>query len=152
MIGLIDRRTAEIRMSRSVAQKMGIREGVRAYFVNAPSSALAAIELPELEVSEELEGDFDYIHFFSLTQAEMDETFPKLKSHLKPSGTLWLSWPKGKRLGSDLGLPKVIEIGYNHGLVESTCLRVDDTWAALKFTHPKKGRVYNNRYGTLPDA
>jgi hypothetical protein len=131
---------------------MGISEGARAYFVNAPSSALAAIELPELEVSEELEGDFDYIHLFGRTQADMDDTFPKLKSHLKPSGTLWLSWPKGKRLGSDLGLPKVIEIGYRHGLVESTCLRVDDTWAALKFTHPKKGKVYNNRYGKLPDA
>jgi len=120
--------------------------------VNAPPSALAAIELPELEVGEELEGDFDYIHFFCHTQAEMDENFPKLKSHLKPWGTLWLSWPKGKRLGSDLGLPNVIEIGYNHGLVESTCLRVDDTWAALKFTHPKKGKVYHNRSGTLPDA
>ncbi len=79
-------------------------------------------------------------------------TSRSLKPHLKPWGTLWLSWPKGKRLGSDLGLPKVIEIGYNHGLVESTCLRVDDTWAALKFTHPKKGKVYHNRYGTLPDA
>lgn len=137
-------------MSRSVAQKMGIAEGVRAHLVNIPSAALAAIELPELEVGEELEGDFDYIHFFTVTRAEMDETFPKLMSHLKPSGTLWLSWPKGKRLGSDLGLPKVIEIGYKHGLVESTCLRVDDTWAALKFTHPKKGKVYNNRYGSLP--
>lgn len=137
-------------MSRSVAQKMGIAEGVRAHFVNIPPAALAAIELPELEVGEELEGDFDYIHFFTVTRAEMDETFPKLMSHLKPSGTLWLSWPKGKRLGSDLGLPKVIEIGYKHGLVESTCLRVDDTWAALKFTHPKKGKVYNNRYGSLP--
>ena len=139
-------------MARSVAEKIGIAEGVRAHFVNAPSSALAAIELPELEVSEELEGDFDYIHFFSLTQAEMGETFPKLKSHLKPSGTLWLSWPKGQRLGSDLGLPKVIEIGYRHGLVESTCLRVDDTWAALKFTYPKKGKVYHNRYGRLPET
>ncbi len=57
-----------------------------------------------------------------------------------------------RKLGSDLGLPKVIEIGYKHGLVESTCLRVDDTWAGLKFTHPKKGKVYNNLYGTLPDA
>ena len=49
----------------------------------------------------------------------------------------------------DLGLPKVIEIGYEHGLVESTALRVDDTWSAIKFTHPKKGKVYRNTYGTL---
>lgn len=139
-------------MSGSVAQKMGIKEGARTFLVNAPASAVEAIELPEVEVSEHLHGNFDYIHLFCVTRAEMDETLPKLKRHLKPSGSLWLSWPKGRKLGSDLGLPKVIEIGYNHGLVESTCLRVDDTWAGLKFTHPKHGKVYNNRFGTLPDA
>ena len=139
-------------MARSVAQKMGIREGARAYFVDAPATALEAIDLPALTVVEALEGAFDYIHFFSVSQAEMNEIFPQLKSHLKSSGTLWLSWPKGRRLGTDLSLPKVIEIGYSHGLVESTCLRIDETWAGLKFTHPKKGKVYRNRYGTLPET
>ncbi|WGW12000.1 hypothetical protein LWF01_18250 [Saxibacter everestensis] len=138
-------------MTRSVAQKMGVKEGVRTFFVNAPALALDAIELPELEISENLVGDFDYIHLFSMTRAEMNQTFPLLKLYLKPSGMLWLSWPKSRKLGSDLSLPIVIEIGYNHGLVESTCLRIDDTWAGLKFTHPKKGKVYNNSHGTLPD-
>jgi len=129
---------------------MGIKEGRRAHFVSAPAAVLEAINLPKLEVSEDLDGDFDYVHFFSITQAEMNKTFPKRKAHLKASGMLWLSWPKGRKLGSDLSLPKVIEIGYSHGLVESTCLRVDDTWAGLKFTHPKKGKVYNNSHGALP--
>ncbi len=139
-------------MARSVAQKMGVKEGARAIFMNAPALVLKAIELPELAVSEDLDGNFDYIHLFSITQAEMDETVPKLKPHLGASGMLWLSWPKGRKLGSDLGLRKVIEIAYDHGLVESTCLRIDDTWAGLKLTHPKKGKVYRNSYGTLPDA
>ncbi|MGB3954273.1 MAG: hypothetical protein WBL05_03150 [Brooklawnia sp.] len=63
---------------------------------------------------------------------------------------LWISWPKGGRLGTDLNLKIVIPIGYDLGMVESTCLRVDDVWSALKFTHPKAGRHYANRYGTLP--
>jgi len=79
---------------------MGIEEGVRAFLVNAPASAVEAIELPELEISEDLDGDFDYIHSFSITQAEMDETFPKLKPHLRVSGMLWLPWPRGRKLGS----------------------------------------------------
>lgn len=49
------------------------------------------------------------------------------------------------RLGSDLRLPKVIEIGDDFGLVESTCLRINVVWAGLKFTHPKKGKTYRNR-------
>ena len=139
-------------MTRSVAVKMGIREGSRAFFDNAPISVLEAIDLPDLEVSDDLRGAFDYVHFFCVTQAEMTERFPKLKRHLKSTGMLWLSWPKGKKLDSDLTLPKVIEIGYSYGLVESTALRVDDTWSGLKFTHPKKGKVYKNKYGKLPDT
>jgi hypothetical protein len=55
-------------------------------------------------------------------------------------------------MGTDLALPKVIEIGYNHGLVESKTLSVDDTWSAMKFMYPKKGKAYNNSYGQLPPA
>lgn len=137
-------------MSRSVAQKMGIREGARAFIVSAPETALRAIDLPAVTVRDALDGTFDYIHLFTVTQTDMDTWFPNLRAHLKASGMLWVSWPKARKLGTDLSLPKVIKIGYRHGLVESTCLRIDDDWAGLKFTHAKKGKVYNNRYGTLP--
>jgi len=51
-----------------------------------------------------------------------------------------VSWPKGRRLGTDLSLAKVIEIGYSHGLVESTSLRIDEIWAGLKSRTPKEGQ------------
>ena len=131
---------------------MGIKPQMRTHFVSAPVPVIATLELPDVTVIDKLEGEFDYIHFFCVSQSEMDGTFPNLKSHLKPSGVLWLSWPKARKLGSDLTLPKVIEIGYRHGLVESTCLRVDDTWSGLKFTFPKEGKTYANSYGTLPNT
>ena len=139
-------------MTRAVSQKMGIKAGMRAFFVNAPSAALEAINLPILTIGSELVAEFDYIHFFMITQAEMNDIFPKLKCHLKPTGMLWASWPKSKKLDTDLALPKVINIGYTHGLVESTCLSVNATWSGLKFTHPKPGKVYNNSFGQLPTA
>lgn len=139
-------------MSRSVAQKMGIKEGSRAFLKNIPDPVRDTIDLPDIQISQDLKGAFDYIHFFCTSQHEMDKVFPQLKAHLKPTGMLWVSWPKGRRLGTDLSLPEVIQIGYSHGLVESTCLSVDETWSGLKFTWPKKGKVYNNRYGTLPDS
>jgi hypothetical protein len=135
---------------RAVSQKMGLKEGMRAFFVNAPQSALEAINLPSLNISSGLRGQFDYLHVFTKTQAEMDDIFPKLKRHLKPTGMLWVSWPKNKKLNTDLALPKVINIGYRHGLVESITLSVDATWSGLKFTHPKKGKVYHNSFGQLP--
>lgn len=136
-------------MTKSVAEKMGIKEGARAFFVNAPAESVEAMNLPPVERAEKLTGDFDYIHFFAKSQEELNERFPKLKTHLKATGMLWVSWPKSGKLGTDLRLPKVIDIGYSHGLVESKALSIDATWSALKFTHPKAGKVYNNSFGKL---
>lgn len=137
--------------NKTVARKMGVRAESRAHFVNAPQEVLLSMELPELSNEEELVGDFDYMHLFVTTQSSMQETFPKLTKHLARRGMLWVSWPKGGRLGTDLNMKSVIRIGYDFGLVESICLRVDDLWAGIKFTHPKPGRTYHNSYGTLPD-
>jgi hypothetical protein len=65
---------------------------------------------------------------------------------------LWVSWPKSKQLNTDLVLDKVVSIAYSHGLVESICLSVNATWSGMKFTHPKKGKVYHNSHGQLPLA
>jgi hypothetical protein len=134
---------------KTVSQKMGIKENSKSFIVNADKEAIANIELPKLETSDELKNELDYIHFFVKTQAEFVEHFPILKSHLNSKGMLWVSWPKSGKLGTDLNIKIVIKLGYDFGLVESTCLSVNEIWSGLKFTHPKKGKVYNNSYGKL---
>jgi hypothetical protein len=138
-------------MPKRIADKMGLKPGMRAHFRDAPASAIAAIDLPELEIRESLRGMFDYLHVFCTTTSELDRVFPKLRDHLDKGGRLFVSWPKSGKLESDLNIKNVIRIGYSHGLVESTALRIDDTWSALKFTWPKEGKEYKNSYGTLPN-
>lgn len=137
-------------MSRTVAQKMGVKDGMRACLVDAPASAVEAMDLPSLVTRESLRGIFDYLHLFVTSQTAMDAAFPVLVRHLDKGGMLWVSWPKGRQLGTDLSLPHVIRIGYSHGMVESTTLSVDATWSAMKFTHPRPGKTYRNSYGQLP--
>ncbi len=136
-------------MIKTVAAKMGIKENSRAFFVNVNKEALKNITLPSIKIEDKLIGEFDYIHLFVKKQTEFNEQFPKLKSCLKPSGMLWVSWPKGGKLGTDLNIKTVIKLGYDFGLVESTCLSINSIWSGLKFTHPKKGKIYNNSYGQL---
>jgi hypothetical protein len=131
---------------------MGIKEKSRAIFVNAQKEALENINLPTLDIQEKLKEELDYIHLFVKTQTEFITHFPKLKQHLKLNGMLWVSWPKGGKLGTDLNIKSVIKLGYDFGLVESTCLSINDIWSGLKFTHPKKGKVYNNSYGKLKEV
>lgn len=134
---------------RTVSQKMGIKEGRRSILINAPTEVMADIYLPEIDNQTTLNGEFDYIHLFVINKKTQEELIPKLKPHLKPDGMLWVSWPKNKQLETDLTLPLVIKIGYSFGLVESTCLSINKTWSALKFTHPKKGKIYDNSHAEL---
>ena len=135
---------------RTVAQKMGVKAGARAHFVDAPEKVLNSMELPELRGDTDLNGRFDHLHLFVITQDDMRRHFPSLRDHMAEGGMLWVSWPKGGRLDTDLNMRSVIRIGYELGLVESICLRVDEVWAGLKFTRPKPGKTYDNSYGTLP--
>lgn len=128
---------------------MGIKENSRVLFINAPIGALNGMELPEIEISKKMIGEFDYIHLFVKNESECKDQFPQLKHHLKLNGMLWVSWPKGGLLDTNLSLPKVIKTGYEFGLVESTCLSINSIWSALKFTHPKKGKIYNNSHAEL---
>ena len=136
-------------MHTPTSTKMGIKPGMRAIFVDAPADAVQAVDLPDLEIKESLRGEFDYIHLFVKNQEDFHDKFPVLKNHLKSTGTLWVSWPKARQLGTDLTLPTVIKIGYDYGLVESKCLSIDAMWSALKFTYPKDGKAYANSYGKL---
>ncbi|HEX8378457.1 MAG TPA: hypothetical protein VF602_11625 [Pedobacter sp.] len=136
-------------MTRTVAIKMGIKKGSKAIFVNPDQEALNNMVLPDLLTSTELNDKFDYIHLFVKSQSEFIDHFPKLKTHLKPTGMLWVSWQKGGKSGTDLNIKIIIKLGYDFGLVESTCLSINETWSGLKFTFPKIGKAYNNSYGKL---
>ncbi len=137
-------------MSGPVARELGIREGARSLFVGAPAGVIEIIDPPSLIYEPDADGRFEYIHLFTTTRADMDDRFPALRDQLTPAGSLWVSWPKGGQLGTDLRLPEVIRIGYTHGLVESKTIGIDATWSAIRFTWPIPGKVYRNSYGTLP--
>lgn len=134
---------------KTVAQKMGIKENSRALFINLPSETIEGMNIPAINIAQKRIGAFNYIHLFVKNQQEFINEFPLLKSHLKLDGMLWVSWPKGGQLDTDLSLSKVIQLGYEFGLVESTCLSINSVWSGLKFTHPKKGKVYNNSHADL---
>lgn len=137
-------------LQRPVWQKMGLKPGMRTYYSNAPTEAIVAIGALDVLVSYELKGLFDYINCFVITAAELHSQLKVLKPHLAAGGNLWVSWPKGRQLGSDLTVHGVERIVYQYNLVESTNLRIDDIWTSLKCTHPKPGKIYHNSYGTLP--
>jgi len=136
-------------MPRTVADKMGLKPGMRSVLRGAPAKVVRSMRLPALRRAATLRGKFDYVHLFVKSKAQLDRQFPQAASHLAPGGKLWVSWPKGGRADSDLKLSSVIRIGYSHGMVESTTLSVSPEWSGMQFTRPRPGKRYKNSYGRL---
>jgi len=96
---------------------MGIKENSRCIIINAPSDAISGMKLPKIDIANSLIGEFDFIHLFVKNKTECKDLFPKLKFHLKLNGMLWVSWPKGGGLNTNLSLDEVIKIGYGLDLL-----------------------------------
>jgi hypothetical protein len=132
-----------------LAKKLGIKPDARAYFSDAPTKLRRDIAGADLKVARSLVGEFDYVHVFVTKQKMLMSAFRRVRGHVSPQGALWISWPKNRQLDTDLSLTEIIRIGYDHGLVESKTIGLDAVWSAIKFTHPKIGKTYNNKYGRL---
>jgi hypothetical protein len=139
-------------MVSSVSSKLGLKTGARAYLSSAPRGFAKAFSGSGARFAKSFSGHFNFIHAFFVSAQKLDARFPRLRKRLAEGGALWISWPKSKKLESDLTLTKIIKIGYSHGMVESKTISVDATWSAIKFTFPKKGKKYQNSYGKLPDS
>ncbi|MDF1502370.1 hypothetical protein [Roseisolibacter sp. H3M3-2] len=137
-------------MGSALARKLGVGADDRVYLAHAPAAVRDALALPPARVAARLTGEFAHLHVFVDDADALAAAFARLKPHLAPRGRLWVSWRKGAPKGEGLRLTEIIRVGYDHGLVESKTVSVDDTWSAIKFTHPRPGVRYRNSYGRLP--
>jgi len=75
-------------MATPLHKKLGVKKGMRAILIDAPTGALEALDLPGDDLTHRLTGSFDYIHTFVKFQEDLDATFPGLKNHLRKDGML----------------------------------------------------------------
>lgn len=128
---------------KSLAAKLGIKEGIRIALLNQPKNYSETLgRLPAgVTVIKNLKGPVEFIHFFTTSRRELESTFPKLKRNLVQKGMLWISWPKGSsNVETDLKENAIIETGLKNGLVDVKVAAIDETWSGLKFVYRLKDR------------
>ena len=121
-----------------LAKKLGLRAGMTAVCLNAPVHyhALLSPQPESITWHTQLIPAVDFIHFFTRSQQELVEQFPRLKAALAQNGSLWISWPKKiAKVDTDLNGNLVREIGLAHGLVDVKVAAVDEIWSGLKFVY-----------------
>ncbi|HEY9117829.1 MAG TPA: DUF3052 domain-containing protein [Roseivirga sp.] len=125
-------------------KKLGIKEGFNIQVFNEPNNYWDNLgPLPEgvQTKTEQSANEVDFIHYFCLSAETLKAEILYLKSLLKKSGMLWISWPKkSSKVPTDLGDMIVRNTGLEAGLVDVKVCAVDDVWSGLKFVYRKADR------------
>src|SRR3990167_10548088 len=113
---------------RSLQEKLGIKPNYIITLINHPERYERTLgKLPgTVTIALLNETMFDFIQMFTKEKQELESIFPILKKHLKHTGMLWISWPKGSsKISTDLNEHVIRDIGLKNGLVDIKVIAVD---------------------------
>ena len=126
-----------------LAKKLGIKEGFRVRFVNAPSEFEKELgKLPAgVEIATKADKPFNLIVLFVNSERRLESQFAKLAGKTVPDGMIWVAWPKkSSGVATDLSFDNVQQIGLEAGLVDVKICAVNEIWSGLKFVYRLKDR------------
>lgn len=120
-------------------KKLGLKPELVALFVGLPAEldfltadlpASSKIASPE----EAMASDLDYIHVFETERARLEDHALRLKAMLKPTGMIWISWPKkASKVPTTITEDVLRTIFLPTGLIDVKVCAVTDIWSGLKF-------------------
>jgi hypothetical protein len=117
--------------TKPVWQKLLFKPGQRAAVLNAPADYVR--QLPaEAPVADTLDGSFDFIQTFATRREQLLRDGPAWRAALAPNGLLWVSYPKGKALATDLNRDVVRTTLQTVGLEVVSQVAIDELWSALR--------------------
>src|SRR5262249_55164659 len=125
-----------------LGKKMKLKPGQHAAIINAPYGYLDRWQpVPEdVEVMEQLGQSFDWVQLFVKNQAELEQVIAQVRAALKPSGTLWITFPKGtSKIQTDLTRDKGWDALRSLDLKWINLISVDDTCSAFSLRPYKLG-------------
>lgn len=126
-----------------LAKKLGIKDGSSVLVVGAPAGYLDLLEpLPEaVQFASRLSESIDLVHVFADRKAELQTALTTFRQALRPSATVWVSWPKkSARLPTDITEDTIREIALPMGFVDVKVCAVTDVWSGLKLVVRKELR------------
>ncbi len=126
-----------------LAQKLGLKPGMRAWHLGMPESVRADIERdsPPLELLDTPEPPVDLAHIFVTSCAALDCELRMLLPLVARDGMIWVSWPKkASKVDTDITEDVIRAVALPLGLVDVKVCAVDATWSGLKLVIRKELR------------
>jgi len=128
----------------TLAKKLKLKPGQRAAIIGAPEGYIDSLRpLPEqLELSQQLDGTFDWVQIFVKNQAEVAQLVPKVVQALKPESILWVSFPKGtSKIQTDLTRDRGWDAVQQADLKWINLISINETWSAFSLRPYKPGEA-----------
>ena len=118
-----------------LAKKLGLKPGMRVWFLNMPDSVRAEIERDALlfERLDTPEPPVDLAHIFVTSCAALDCELRMLLPLIARDGTIWVSWPKkASKVPTDITEDVIRAVALPLHLVDVKVCAVDEIWSGLK--------------------
>ena len=129
-----------------LAKKLGIKEGFRITFLNAPAGFRESLgELPANVKIIGVQKPLELIVYFPKSQEDLENKFAKLAEKLTPAGMLWVAWPKkAAKVETDMTFESVQQTCLALGLVDNKVCAIDEVYTGLRFVYRLKDRTSLN--------
>ncbi len=125
-------------MDKSLKEKLGLEEGMTAYYLRAPQEYWLALNTRQAPYDDN-SGEYEFIHAFFISKDEMSNFADILISKLAHGGMMWISWPKLSAHNdnpSDITEQDLRDVFLPLGVVDTKVCSVTDVWSGLKFVWP----------------
>ncbi|WP_159950543.1 hypothetical protein [Rhizobium sp. 18065] len=127
-------------------KKLGLKPDLATLFVSLPDNlAYLTAELSDARYVVGLDQaagtGLDYLHVFETDRARLEGHAGQLKAMLKPTGMLWISWPKkASKVPTTITEDVLRTIFLPIGLVDVKVCALTEIWSGLKFVLRKELR------------
>ena len=119
-----------------LAQKLGLKPGMRARLLDVPAEYREWCDLDEadIEIVAANARALDFVHVFAAERARLVRELKRIVPKLAATGMLWISWPKkSARVATDLSEDVLRAVVLPLGLVDVKVCAVSEVWSGLKF-------------------
>lgn len=132
-----------------LAQKLGLKDGQRALFIDLPDSlaelATARAFTQSTRITIDQLGDaqrgYDFVHLFTTARSVLEALAQPLMNLIARDGMIWVSWPKkAAKVATDITEDVIRDVVLPIGLVDVKVCAVDQTWSGLKLVIRKELR------------
>jgi hypothetical protein len=126
-----------------LAQKLGLKPGMRSWFLGVPDKFRQDIErdAPAIVQLDQPDPPVEFAHIFVSSCAALDCELRMLLPLIARDGMIWVSWPKkASKVPTDITEDVIRAVALPLHLVDVKVCAVDETWSGLKLVIRREHR------------